>query len=557
MADRLRALPRCLTGVLFATALIGGCPGNLDDVRSSLFSSAEAAERPETTADPLAALLGEIVPDDGPARPPYQLARYDTGLKPEQDGQASMARLRSQAVARQKRLEELWHQARRQPTRSPTPVQTAERKLLAYAFGQAPLDEIMTAARRAGTASRYRLARLLLAECRFNEAVRELAALADGDARDDDAAAIADRALVLLVRHQEDREKLAFSVPVLPLSFDLDGYLQRRAEDPATGRLIEGLRRTLTLGLRPLLEMPFPEDEELFIVEESPYDFDVQQYIAHLGHFRPGKLDEMLQDVRRRHLVTTGNELVLYRPGQEWINGERAELKLFSAFNGPLRFRLYRFDDEAQSEEITAEELARMKPQRTWTQTHLSLSKNNVQEPQERDVVVEGLREGYYLLSVEARYAPMIAACPFRLSNVALYVRSGCNQGVVVAVDRRDGRPVPDLPLELSIYLPLELSICGYPRVDAIIDRVRPAEERAFRDGFLNGQRDPDASDRSDTEAFMRTFEEILRRSRAYAQGSEIRQQHPDFHQTRQLRTGADGSAGFSSGPTDNSTRPA
>jgi len=545
MADRLRTFPRWLTGVLTAAVVVVGCIGDINGVPSSLLSSAYGAERPEAIADPLTTLLAEIVPDEGPARPPYQLARYDPGLKAEKDGQASMAHLRSQAVVRQKRLEELWHQVKRQPGQSLTPGQTAERKLLAYAFGEAQLDDAMTAARRAGTKSRYRLARLLLAECRFNEAVRELAALADGeakdgeakdgDAKDGDAAEIADRALALLVLHQQDREELEVLVPVLPLDFDLDGYLQRRAEKPAARRLIEGLRRTLTVELRTIVEEEILE-EELELVD-SPDGTSIHEYLRRLQRFRPGGLDEKLHELGQQHLVTTGNELVLYRPGQEWITGDRADLKLFSALNGPLHFRLYRFDDEADSEQVTAEKLARMKPERTWTQTYLPLSKNNLEEPQERDVIVEGLREGYYLLSVEARYAPMIAACPFRVSNVALYVRTGCNQGVVLAVDRRDGRPVPNLPLELSIS--------GYPRVDAVIDRVRPAEERAFRDGFLNGQRDPDASDQTDTEAFMRTFEEILRQARAYVHGSEVRQQYPDFHQTRQLRTGADGSAGF------------
>ena len=92
-----------------------------------------------------------------------------------------------------------------------------------------------------------------------------------------------------------------------------------------------------------------------------------------------------------------------------------------------------------------------MKPQRTWTEEYELLDSNNYGAKQ-CPVELENLSDGYYLLTAEARYAPMLAGCKFFSTNVALYLRAGPNQAVAVAVDRHTGRPVAGLGLRLQVH---------------------------------------------------------------------------------------------------------
>ena len=195
---------------------------------------------------------------------------------------------------------------------------------------------------------------------------------------------------------------------------------------------------------------------------------------------------------------------------------------------------------------------------------------------------MERLREGYWLLTAEARYAPMLAGCKFSVSNVAVYLRAGRNQAAAVAVDRRDGRPVGNLPLRLHIT--------GQPDMRLLCDRLKPAVEEAFLRGFHGEQAkvqyetgpevkdempkrrsadedDPfsdednaNASlpaemaeaeddlharpdDRNCQEPFKLSLAGDLRAAESYAQGVAARRRWPDFQQDRPLRTGGDGIA--------------
>ena len=150
-------------------------------------------------------------------------------------------------------------------------------------------------------------------------------------------------------------------------------------------------------------------------------------------------------------------------------------MTLDSDFHGPIRFRLYRFSTRTAWQEVDAAGLGRLTPEQRWTRTFEPLEKNNHGRGQ-WPVPVERLREGYYLLTAEARYAPMLAACKFSVSNVTVYLRAGRNEAVAVAVDRRDGRPVPNLPLRLHIT--------GRADAQTLCKRLKPVNEEAFLRGF-------------------------------------------------------------------------
>ncbi|MFH0939538.1 MAG: alpha-2-macroglobulin family protein [Planctomycetota bacterium] len=62
----------------------------------------------------------------------------------------------------------------------------------------------------------------------------------------------------------------------------------------------------------------------------------------------------------------------------------------------------------------------------------------------DHEIPIQDLRNGYYLLLAEARYAPCVAAMKFAVSHVAVYLRTTRNQVTVAAVTARV-RPVQRL----------------------------------------------------------------------------------------------------------------
>lgn len=173
-------------------------------------------------------LFEEIFPREGPARPPYVPARYDLGLKAPGEKVGGLADLRVRAAERQDRLEALWGEYKKEPPVGPARTRQIETAFLEYAFGEGPLERCLELARQSGPDHHLRLARFLLAECRFNEAVRELAALGEGPPEPGQRVSAADWALALLLAHQVQREELARHVPVVPPQCLLEAACRRR-----------------------------------------------------------------------------------------------------------------------------------------------------------------------------------------------------------------------------------------------------------------------------------------------------------------------------------------
>jgi len=488
---------------------------------------------------PDAKLLGDmyanVFPDGRWARPPYLPGRYDPHLKPPKDeddssGKSPPRHFREHAFARQSKLEDMWSRLKKINFKPKTPDEKAKFAMLRYAMGEGPLDAAMMAARAAGDRQRLRMAELLMEECRFDEALRELTALGEGkiDLKKKDPPPIANRALEMLVDYVDDRRDLRTRVPVLPTEVDVDEYLRRRQEDPTTRALIDALR---TLSVQPFRTA----DEEIFQLEALDMSrggrvwFDTLSFGSRASRLTARYLEDNLLDPEHRHLVATGNEFVLYREGCEWLDGDRAEFNLFSIFNGPIRFRLYHFTSHDQWQQVDAEALGKLKPSRQWSKTFAPLKDNNRCAPVRRTVTVENLDEGYYLLLADARYAPMAAACKFLVSDVALYIRAGDNRGFVMAVNRRSGRPVTDLPLKLNIT--------GNPTREKNNDDSTPSVD-------LDEPFGVDTADDDPAEEIVSTMRR-LRAAQQRAQERLTEQERPDFEQTLDLTTGKDGGVAF------------
>ena len=236
-----------------------------------------------------------------------------------------MTQLTQRAVERQEGLLAAGRQLKSTRPKRLTASQQANWKLVEYSVGACKLNATLSAAERAGPAARLRLARLLIAECRFDDAVELLVALADETVREKSPSDVSLRALALLVRHRVERAQLARHVTVLPLRFDLDDYLHDLSKGPKFGKLIHGLRQTVLRSAttdRPAepVEVVVEERVEQIPVEEELIDalsFDSRDRVD----VRPASVTPLMktsphglvQDVGHPYRAATGHELVLYR----------------------------------------------------------------------------------------------------------------------------------------------------------------------------------------------------------------------------------------------------
>jgi len=492
----------------------------------------------------LAALVAEIAPADGPVRPPFDLARHDMGLVPQKGAERTAETLRKAARERQERLVRAWEELKPalDGLRRDDPEIAAESAFLAYAFGRARLDAVLAVTRKAGAPARLRLARLLLAECRFDEAVGELTALADG--RD----AAAQPALVELARHAEERKRLSALVPLVPLAFDLEDWLAAKSRDKATGALIAAVRRGTAAPLPELIGTPtgYPRrlrgsqalfDSPVVIYEAEEEAEPEANGAADLVRgplpgpwFKNWGVDAKSLD--RTWLELQSADLILYRERDEILSGDKVALKLWSAYGGTMTMKLYRFRDRAEWEGIRPEALARAEPVWTGEPIYRLLDDNNSEQgARDEDVGVTVPGEGYYLLTCSARYAPQLAVQKFCVSHAALCIRAGRNQVVVAAVDRRTGAALAGEPIEVEI--------AGRPDARRIVERLKPERAEAFRAGLEGG------SAEAPREDGMQDSQRLLAWSKAYVEGQKLAERYPRVARKLSGRTGKDGTISF------------
>jgi|GEM_PF-2609504 len=562
MPARFRyALLGSLTGLAVLGLLSG--PRGASPVTSRGSEALNAAE-PEQAATaktsaavpelaPHLRLLEEIVPASAksplPVRPPFQPARYDLGLasivaphgkkdskKSEEtpDALVTLQNLREAAAARQTKLLADWHKLRNTQPQDSTPEEAAAWELLRYAFGSENLDSALKAARRAGPAARLRWSRLLLAECRFEEAIDELARLAGTDDPAEKSREIRHQALAILAVHQAERELLAKTSSLIPLKFDLDAFLDARAQHATDGPLVRRLLKAARIGARhdPIVhevESDFDSEQvyELEVLHER--DVAVVYQGLHLVTLPP-------RQMHKTRLVSDSNEMVLYRRDSRPIAGPDATFELHSIFHGPIQFRLYRFPSPDDIASLDGAKLADLTAEREWVAYHGGITDNNVSpvDKEELEVKLKELTAGHYLMTAQARYSPLLATCQFSVSAVALYLHVGRNQGAVVAVDRHTAAPRANLPLRLTIQGAPQL--WGIRKAEQIDDRVAAA----FDHGFYNSSQPEPPAGQPPADPVQ-----IEQAEKARARGAECRLKYTDFKQQRAIVTDEQGHASF------------
>ncbi len=393
---------------------------------SSLFVFCSAVEG--TPVDCLQKLLTEIAPVDQPVRPPYDIFRHDLSLTVGVHSRSEM--LRASRYTWQQGIEQRYHHVRTADWGNQRGEYQADLDYILHAFGELPTQHALVSAREAGPAQQLRLAELLLAECDYVTALRELWVLA-GDS------AVGRKAVALIVRHERLREALA-GIDRVPLPADLRDLTSRlRERYPVLDELIaEEMVRSLQNEYQEVIEDESIIEEEEIVSEE----FELFEYMAEGG--RRGEIV----------LETTSSDFFFSRSGATVISSDRVTYDLYTRYHGSMELALYRCETEEEWRAFDSKTVAEEKPWRRWTETSAALSTNNKSlESTQYAVSVEDLEEGYYLLTCRARYAPMLAFRKFCISRVRVFMSVARNQALVTAVDRRNGTPLQERPLTVRV----------------------------------------------------------------------------------------------------------
>lgn len=513
--------------------------------------AAKAAQPPAAAVPELAPhlqLLEQIVPASAksplPVRPPFQPARYDMGLaslmtsekkaEDPEDSKVTLDHLREAAAARQTKMLAEWRELCNTQPEETTPDEGAAWQLLRYALGSEDPAPALAAARRAGPAARLRWSRLLLAECRFEEAVSELAMVAGTVDPADKSREIHNQALAILMAHHAERTLLAKTSSLIPLKFDLAAFLEARAQDATDGPLVRRLRKAASrIGEK---DDPIGHGGPEQFQNADVYELELLlQHGAGEEHRLDGPHLVTLppRQIHKARLVSNSNEMVLYRRDSRPIAGPEATFELHSIFHGPIQFRLYRFPSPDDIASLTGADLAGLTAEREWVAYHGGIHDNNVSplDKEELAVKLKDLTAGHYFMTAQARYSPLLATCQFSVSSVALYLHVGRNQGAVVAVDRHTAAPRANLPLRLTIH--------GTPQLWGIrkAERIDDQSAAAFDQGFYNSPRQVQPADQA--------LPDPAQAEKARARGAECRLKYADFKQQREIVTDEQGHVAF------------
>ena len=371
-------------------------------------------------------LYAAIFPPDGAVRPPYLPVLYDLQLDP-----AAATRLVDQAVQRAEALEVLWreHGGALPPER---------RGLVAYAFGLGHPDTVLRSASAWPAAVRYDLARLLIVEGRTAAAVTLAQGLLQGSWRRQAAGLIAGcaRRRTILSEHLP-LQSLDPDPVALRRGLDQAGDLQRFLAAIDAQPMPPVAPRLDSDGLTPLTVTHRREWHwhQSYAFEEAILSLSTTPALPAQFEVMDQSLDGEVPGLR------------VLRRDRNWPRDGRIVVDIDTAFFGPLYFELIRIDDERDWTRATPAVVAAGRVLRRWYRQWLPLAANNRMGRRKQYEVLEDVTAGRYVLLVQARYAPAVAVLPLAVSRVGLLAVGDAAQLSLMAVDRRDSRPLVGLSL--------------------------------------------------------------------------------------------------------------
>lgn len=382
--------------------------------------------------DTRAAVLTELLPTTGPAWPPYQLAAHAVALTPD-----TAEAMTAAAVARQDRLTAL-----RVAQRAQAPItadDAAREALLAYAFGETPVDAATLANAAMAPAWRLGLARLLLADAEVDAALALLQPLTLAGAGD----ATARAAAMLMANVVRDRTALAAaSCSLLPLQRDPHPVLAALRQDQVWATWLAAQPTALPTGepAKPVTiataTLSEWEDGRRQTYQERVVDWTAAS-LALSGTAVGLRLDTAVPDFH------------LHRRDSDWPRRGSAVIDCHTRYHGTITFALYRCVDHAAWQRLDPELVTRP-PLRVWRETFVPLSDCNRRGAVTGSSKVDGLEPGWYVVTARARGAPVVAAQRLAVSTIQLTIIADHERAVVVAIERATGRPLPGVEIVVT-----------------------------------------------------------------------------------------------------------
>ncbi|MDA3961657.1 MAG: MG2 domain-containing protein [Planctomycetota bacterium] len=374
-------------------------------------------------------LYQRMFPQAGPAQAPYQPARYRIHLNATT--MESLQKLADQEQA-------LWeHLYREQGAAGPVDP------LVAYAFGDGERADVIAAAPQWTQQRQYDLARLLVAEMYLDDAAPLVRSLCQADPREP----IALRAAFLCGQVRQQHAAIASVAATVPLHPDWDLTWASLENDPHWTGALRAIAAVDSLPLES--EEAAPElVERRVTIEREWAEGEVYRY-------EEGALEDEIQVLDawvqlRRALATSCPGFGLNRRDDTWPRRKQVVIDLNTPFHGPVALRLYRFDDQANWDSSSPQDIRTLEPVRTWAHAGMPLAANNRYASVREYIPINKLEHGYYLLTAHARYAPVLACFRFSLGDTVLAATATESELIVDAV-RRDGSDVGSIPITLDI----------------------------------------------------------------------------------------------------------
>src|SRR6185436_1046539 len=202
------------------------------------------------------------------------------------------------------------------------------------------------------------------------------------------------------------------------------------------------------------------------------------------------------------------------------------QLRLRSAYTGPIRFRLFQVKDLEMLVSLDAPSIASKRGElqivREWQKEFAPLGPNGSLEG-DWLVEVPSCPAGLYVLMADARYCPVYAFARLIVTDTGLIQQPALDRVLIHSVDRVTGAPVPGMELSGEVtgkYIlkPADL----LPRDDSIAEEFR----RGF-DAAWGGK----ASEADATPSYLRGFQDA----------TALRANRPDFRTEFKGATDKDG----------------
>jgi hypothetical protein len=400
----------------------------LDGLIPAAMDRGQAAEAAQTRLDLQRRLFDENVLQDGALPAPFEPAAFILEKQPRASAD-DMRRITAKLLAQ---LTERRDLARRQGTPSDPSLDRSEAMATAarYALGEIPYALVKVD----DPELRFQFGDLLFRERQFDRAIETWKPLLD------DKRVIRRVAELAALRRFAPKELRVWD-------FDAERLLGR---DPAleaeVTKSVRDAFQDSRPGVLPRERKGIPKDDASAAPTDPPAIF-----FPDSGSPVPLQA-ELALDPHQIYLLVEHRQFEFHNKyDRPFLTKADPQIRLHSAYSGPIRFRLFKVRDLETLVALDAETVvarrAELEPVREWQREFTPLGANG-RNDDDWQVEVPSCGAGLYVLMADARYCPVYAFARMIVTDTGLLQHPALDRVLIHSVDRVTGAPVPDLPVE-------------------------------------------------------------------------------------------------------------